>query len=169
MKGDIEYLVDVDGVDKETICNPSKTAIRSDAYDDIGRENDIISKILFLGDGNPGSNKCSVILHMPNKREADHLTMKMYMEFGDELVFTRKCMPRTTRGPLRCFRCQRIGDHKARDCPKQPPTRGNGHMTETCTSATTRCINCSGQHRANARRFPAFVSVVKGFGQSSNV
>ena len=173
IKEDTEYLVVVDGVDKETICNPNKTLIRSTAHEEIGKENNIsISKIRFLGNGNPGRNKCSVILHMPDKREADQLTSRQYMEFGDEMVFTRKYMPMLRNGPQRCYKCQRIGDHKARDCPNQEATcekcGADGHKAETCESATTKCINCSGSHRASDKRCPAFVSVVQGYRHSLN-
>ena len=81
IKEDTEYLVVVDGVDKETICDESKTKIRPTAHEEIGEENNIsISRIRFLAGGNPGGNKCSVIIHMPDKREADHITSKQYME-----------------------------------------------------------------------------------------
>ena len=174
IKEDTEYLVVVDGVDKETICNPTKTMIRPTAHEEIGQENNIsISKIRFLGNGNPGRNKCSVILHMPDKREADQLTSRQYMEFGDEMVFTRKFLPMLRNGPQRCYKCQRLGDHKARDCPNQEATcekcGADGHRAETCESATTKCINCSGSHRASDKRCPAFVSVVQGYRQSLNV
>jgi hypothetical protein len=172
MKEDNEYLVVVDGVDKETICDESKTEIRPTAHEEIGKENNIsISKIRFLGRGNPGRNRCSVILHMQDKREADHLTSRQYMEFGDEMVFTRKYTPRA--GPQRCFKCQRFGNHRARDCPSQEATCErcglDGHEADTCASNTTKCVNCSGSHMASDRRCPAFARTIQGAGQPSNV
>jgi hypothetical protein len=65
MKEDNEYLVVVDRVDKETICDESKTEIRPTAHEEIRKENGIsISKIRFLGRGNLGRNRCSAILYM---------------------------------------------------------------------------------------------------------
>lgn len=116
MKEDHEYLVVVDGVDKEKICDETKTTIRSTAHEEIGKDNGIsISKIRFLAGGNPGRNRCSVILHMQDKQEADQRTAKQYMEFREELVFTRRYVPRV--GPQRCFKCQRFRTHKERQCP----------------------------------------------------
>lgn len=165
MKEDNEYLVVVDGVDKETICDQTKTAIRDTAHEDIGKENGIsISKIRFLGQGNPGKSRCSVILHMQDKHEADQLTSRQYMEFGDEMVFTRKYVPRV--GPQRCFKCQRVGSHKARDCPNVEETcercGTDGHKIETCTSPTARCVNCGSDHMASDRRCPALARHIQG-------
>lgn len=172
IKEDTEYLVVVDGVDKETICDESKTKIRRTAHEEIGKENNIsISKIRFLAGGNPGGNKCSVIIHMPDKREADHITSKQYMEFGDEMVFTRKFMPGT--GFQRCFKCQRFGRHRARDCPNQEATCEkcglDGHKADGCDSDTTKCVNCSGSHMASDRRCPAFARARQESGQPLNV
>lgn len=165
MKEDNEYLVVVDGVDKETICDETKTTIRNTAHEDIGKENGIsISRIRFLASGNPGRNRCSVILHMQDKREADQLTSRQYMEFGDEMVFTRKYEPRV--GPQRCFKCQRFGTHRARDCPNQEVTCEkcgmDGHRAETCTSPTTKCVNCAGNHKASDRTCPAVARIAQG-------
>ncbi len=162
----------VDGVDKETICDESKTKIRPTAHEEIGKENNIsISRIRFLAGGNPGGNKCSVVIHMPDKREADHITAKQYMEFGDEMVFTRKFMPGT--GPQRCFKCQRFGGIGRENAPTRKQLARNVVWTDTrpicATSNTTQCVNCSGSHMASDRRCPAFARARQESGQPLNV
>lgn len=162
VKGPSERLVD--GVDKETICDETKTTIRNTAHEDIGRENGIsISKIRFLGRGNPGKNGCSVILHMQDKREADQLTSRQYMEFGDVMVFTRKYAPRI--GPHRCFKCQKFVAHDARNCPEKETTcekcGEQGHEKEACTTGTPRCANCGGEHMASNRTCPVYAKAAQ--------
>jgi hypothetical protein len=162
----------VDGVDKETICDESKTTIRVTAHEEIGKENGInISKIRFLGRGNPGRDRCSVILHMQDKREADELTSRQYMEFGDEMVFTRKYTPRA--GPQRCFKCQKFGTHREKQCPEKEATCEKcgmeGHRIETCTSLTVKCANCGSDHHASDRTCPAFARATQGWKTLLNV
>jgi hypothetical protein len=57
---------------------------------------------------------------MPKKRETEELTSKRYVEFGDEMVFTRRYMPRL--GPHRCYKCQKFVPHDTGDCLSQEAT-----------------------------------------------
>lgn len=104
MKEDTKCLVVVDGVDKEKICNKSRTEIRPTAHEEIGKEINInisisisinISKICFLGGANPGKNRCLDVLHMSDKREANHLTSRKYVESDEQMLLTRRFIART--------------------------------------------------------------------------
>ena len=61
--------------------------------------------------------------------------------------------------PLRCFQCQKFG-HSKRWCKNKPACWKcgcEGHDGSECTSETTCCLNCKGDHYASSKSCPVWI------------
>ena len=61
--------------------------------------------------------------------------------------------------PLRCFQCQTFW-HSKRWCKKKPACWKcgcEGHDGSECTSETTCCLNCKGDHYASSKSCPVWI------------
>ena len=61
--------------------------------------------------------------------------------------------------PLRCFQCQKFG-HSKRWCKNKPACWKcgcEGHDGSECSSETTCCLNCKGDHYASSKSCPVWI------------
>ena len=61
--------------------------------------------------------------------------------------------------PLRCFQCQKFG-HSKRWCKNKPACWKcgcEGHDGSECTSETTCCLNCKGDHYTSSKSCPVWI------------
>ena len=61
--------------------------------------------------------------------------------------------------PLRCFQCQKFG-HSKKWCKNKPACWKcgcEGHDGSECTSETTCCLNCKGDHYASSKSCPIWI------------
>lgn len=81
-----------------------------------------------------------------------------FLRYGCRLgtVYYRAQPSRKRRNPRRCYRCQKIGSHLARDCPNviKCMTCSGQHSFQDCVSQNVKCANCTGLHAANSTLCP---------------
>ena len=77
------------------------------------------------------------------------------IKLGYYIVNVQRYIP----NPLRCFQCQKFG-HSKRWCKNKPACwkcGSEGHDGSECTSETTSCLNCKGDHYASSKSCPVWI------------
>lgn len=64
----------------------------------------------------------------------------------------RTGFPKKQDLPRRCYKCQKISDHLARNCPEAEKCMrcAGPHSKDKCNSNFMKCANCDGGHQANS-------------------
>lgn len=88
-----------------------------------------------------------------------------FLSYGCKLGtgYYRAQPSRKRLNPRRCYRCQEIGAHLARDCRNATKCMkcSDHHNYRDCHARTDKCANCGGHHSANSTLCPRWIEQTK--------
>jgi hypothetical protein len=157
LRGEPWFPIKVDWINAELLTDESRTRIRNDACEIIGRENKIeVKKISPLGPIHPNKFHCSAIFYLSRQEDAMRILNQRVLDVCGEGAFPKPYEYKDH--PKRCFNCHQY-DHQRARC-KNPQRCGfcaaEGHHKSDCTSPDAKCAACGGPHPANDRGCGAY-------------